>query len=295
MKMFTWWVLICLLGVSAFAEGNGEKLQIEGVWQTSVKSGYLPVVGAMKHGEPVIESQLRLRGPGGWYLNLWFAVPLDKGELVAPPPAKVSKPPEFSNQHLADTYELLNEVLKLAKTLDPPEVHPATPFEGEIDVLLGYKLQLGRVSLDTSLQWYDLGKIGDASDDRWSVQTVATYTNWKRTKPWIEVRRYAESGRNSPPGGWYVFGGVSHNLKLFDREDGSEQALNLEVSTAWSDGKVLAIDPGFVYARVKVGADIKLRKKVFLSPSVLYQYRLADGAFAEKSDVVYGLGLKVEF
>ena len=50
MKMFTWWVLICLLGVSAFAEGNGEKLQIEGVWQTSVKSGYLPVVGAMKHG-----------------------------------------------------------------------------------------------------------------------------------------------------------------------------------------------------------------------------------------------------
>ena len=25
-----WWVLICLLGVSAFAEGNGEKLQIEG-------------------------------------------------------------------------------------------------------------------------------------------------------------------------------------------------------------------------------------------------------------------------
>jgi hypothetical protein len=288
-------LLVIVGALVAEAQESKPEPSLTGTGQLSLKSAYLAQIGADVYDEPIVEGDLTLRfGESRFYFGVWFAYPFDKKPILTFEEEEESEPLVFPDPRVDRAYQLMTKVLEIDAMINPP-APPPPPFEGEIDLYLGYQLELGDFTLDTSLWYYDFNEVGEFHDDWWTSQTLATYTGWGRTVPWLQVSYYGTTGSLSPPGGWYIYGGVSQSVKLFDRTDGTEQSLNLDFSTAWSDGKALAVDPGLVYIRAKFGTEVKLSKKTSFTTSVLWQHRLADGAFADKNEVVGSFGFKVEF
>jgi len=264
---------------------------VSGSLETSVSSEYLANVGMVIDNKSIATSELKLRFRSGWYLGIWGGFPLQKKSPVSP---EEGARLEIDDPMLAGVDSIIGSLQKIKTALNPPKP-VAVPFDGEVDLYVGYKLQLTDWSIDTALLFYNFNDVGKYNDDQLVVQSGVTYEGFKHTKPWVQADYYIGTGHLAPKDSFYLYAGIDQVVKLYRRNDGSEQTLNLGVSTAWSDGELLGVSPGFDYVRAKANIELVLWKNASLIPSLLFQHNLTDGKFAKENELVGGLAFDLKF
>lgn len=298
MKKLT--IVIALVLVLTGAWAAEGKLQINGSWRTEVKTAYIHDLGLVIHNNLIWENELVLRlGETGLYGGVWSSFPFEKAKLAEPAVEEEVEAPTFDDERLASLYQLVDSTKQLVELLNPP-AEPAPPFEGEIDLYVGYIHGFKRLKLDMSLWYLDFNEVGRYDDDQWSAQAVATYTGLKWFEPYLRLNYYGETGSQSPEGGFAIYPGANFHLPLgFELSEGKEQTLDFGIQSAWSSG-ALGMDSGYVYTRLSAGTDIPLRKNVFLTPSIMFQLAGPGQTGGEKDYVDgnkwrFGFACRIEF
>jgi len=274
MKTFMTVVMAMAATMASLAEEG--KLALKGSWETAVDSIYLGPEGMVLHDKPIIENSLTLSGEVGWYAGIWTAFPLEKAQAALPEESVPEAPAEFPNQALADIYTIVDAGRKISLILDPPPL-PAAPFEGEVDIFAGLEKEFGKLKLNGKLMYWLVGNLGDPADDLWSVNLKVSVPNCPIFQPFVEVEHVGEVGNLSPKSGNFVFAGLTRRQPLGFKigKAEAEQALDLELRGAWSDG-AFGFEPAYVYTRLTVSTDIQLTKSCHLVPQLLYQLAGSD-------------------
>ncbi len=252
---------ILVVMMANWAQGEEGKLQITGSWETAVDSIYLGPEGLVLYDKPIIENSLTLSGESGWSAGIWTAFPLQK-ESVA---------------------------------------EAASVFDGEIDIFAGFEKEFGCLKLGSKLMYWVVGDLGDPADDIWSANLKVSMPKFPFVQPFAELEHCGEVGKLSPKGGNLLFAGFTRHqplgFKLGKSEE--EQALDLELRCAWSDG-AFNVEPGYVYTRLTASSDFQVSKACHITPQILYQLagskqagKLSDDADCEK--LVARLAFRVDF
>ncbi len=271
---------------------------ISGTLSTSVLTSYLAKPGILCHRGMVAQGELKLRlWDTGLYLDVWGCYPFQEKRPATTTEAKKPDPPTAADETTQDLINVINASSALVTALHPRKATPAAvPFQGEIDYAIGYATKLGdNWSLDTSLLWYDFNVVGNSNDDQWTAQSILTFEGWGRTRPSLQINWYGKTGSLSPPNSLFAYLGLDQSVKLFEKGDGTSQDLNIGTSVAFSDGKLLGTEAGPAYTRLGLGTEIILCKNLTISPSVLWQHRLMEGAFARKDEIIGGLAFSWAF
>lgn len=159
----------------------------------------------------------------------------------------------------------------------------------EWDVTVGWSHMFGIVRYDVSGSLYFIAELSRLNDDLLTVDQQLSIPIWSGLAPYIKVRAFNRIGSKSPEAGWFVWAGFQRVEALFGQE------INLDVSTAYSDGP-LGKEPGFVFSRFTANTSFAITRKYNLVPSIVLQVPFASQkrtirSYTTQTEVVGGLTL----
>lgn len=277
-------IAVLMVMASAISLGEEGKLKISGGWETAVSSIYLGVEGTVIHDKPILENSLVLQfGESGWTAGIWTAFPLQ--EQAAPQATESPTSLELSQTRLDASGNEQTTTLRLNFAEAAEEA--VAPFDGEIDIFAGWGKQFSCLRLDAKLTWWLIGDLGEPADDNWLANLKLSLPDCPLVQPFVEFEHIGEVGDLSSKGGNFVFAGLTRSQKLGFKlgKSEEEQALDLELRCAWSDG-TFGCEPAYVYTRLTALTDIRISRSCHIVPSLLYQMAGPDqnGALADFVD-----------